>query len=441
VVRPRVAALAAPILVVLAAEGRAETPEISPAQWKTLTKAVRIVKREHVAPVDDARLARACAERVYGLPALAAARPGPTVAELAHVPVALRAAAAGAPEGVQPQVIAECLAGMLGSLDAHSRYVPAAEGRDLLLDGPAAVGMELALRAAAVVVLDVFDGSPAAGAGIRPGDRLAAIDGRSVDGLALAEVARRLRGRPGSAVAVTVARGAEVLEFVMARAVVRAPTVRARVIAPAILYLRLWRFEERTLGDVDAAIAPLLDTIETTPRALLLDLRDNGGGLLRTTVDLAAGLLPPGAAVGSTEGRAAGARRRFAGERAWAREGVAAWLRTVPAAVLVNAGTSSGAEMVAGALQAHGRAMLVGTSTAGVGSIQTLVPLDDGAYLRLTTARWLTPRGETLDGHPLTPDVTLVTARGSAPPPPGAARDVELDEAVEILKTRRTAPR
>lgn len=437
--RTRTLLLAAALALVPAAGARAEPPEIATEQWKRLARAVRLVRREYVVPVDDAKLARGCAERVHALPALAAAPPGPPAAALTDVPVVLRAAAGAVPEGVQAQLVPECLAGMLASLDAHSRYVPPAEGREFMREAGAGVGLELSLRGPGVMVLDVFDGSPAAGAGIRPGDRLVAIDGRSLDGLALGEITRRLRGRPGSAVTVTIARGAEVLELPMARAAVRPTTVRSRVIAPAILYMRVWRFDERTLGDVEAAIAPLLEKIETTPRALLLDLRDNGGGLLRAAIDFAAGLLPPGVTVGSTDGRTPAAQRRHHGQRGWTRENVTEWMRAVPAAVLVNGGTSSGAEMVAAALQAHGRAALLGTPTAGVGSIQTLLPLDDGAYLRLTTARWLTPRGETLEGRPLTPDVTLVTARG--PAPDGAARDVELDEAVEVLKTRRTAPR
>jgi carboxyl-terminal processing protease len=436
VVRVRVAALAGALAAVLAAEGRAEQPAISPEQWKHLVKVVRIVRRDYVAPVDDARLARGCAARVSQIV------PGPpaaSAAALTDVPLVLRTVAGALPEGEQARVVAECLAGMLGSLDAHSRYLPMDEAREYMLAGGAAVGLELVTHEGAVVVVDVFDGSPAAGAGIRVGDRVAAIDGHSVDRLTPADVTRRLRGRPGSTVTVTVARGADVLELPMTRAAVRPPLVRSRVVAPATLYLKVGRFEERTLAEVDAAIGPLLDKIETMPRALLLDLRDNGGGLFRTAVALAAGFLPPGTVVGTTEGRAAGATRRYTGERRWSRESVADWLRTVPAAVLVNGGTASGAEMVAAALRAYGRATLLGGPTAGIGSIQTLVPLGDGAYLRLTTAVWLTPRGEPLDGRPLTPDVLLTTARGT--PPGSAARDVELEQAVEILKTHRTPPR
>jgi carboxyl-terminal processing protease len=124
------------------------------------------------------------------------------------------------------------------------------------------------------------------------------------------------------------------------------------------------------------------------------------------------------------------------GERAWARGDVAGWLRSVPMAVLVNEGTGSGAEIVAAALQAHGRATILGTPTAGATSIQTLVPMDDGGYLRLTTTRWLTPKGEPLDGRPVTPDILLVTRRvasdaGGAPP-----RDAALEQAIEILRKR-----
>jgi carboxyl-terminal processing protease len=426
----RLVALVAGLALAVAVESYAEGPELTPTQWKTLAKATRLIKRDYVAAVDDTRLARGCAEGVYALAVLAAARPGPAVNELTDIPIALRAAAAAAPESAREQIVTECLTGMLAGLDAHSRYVRLSPNRDWMPDG-ASVGVELDLHGGAIVVVDVFEKSPAEGAGIRAGDRLVTIDGRSVDGLALSEVTRRLRGRAGSAVTVTIARGAEMLERPMARAVVQRTLVRSRVIAPAILYLKLGRFEERTLADVDAALGPLVEKIETTPRALLIDLRENSGGLFRTAVDLAAGLLPPGTAVGSTDSRNAAARRRYQGERPWARDAVGEWLRTVPTAVLVNGTTGSGAEIFAAALQAHGRAMLLGSPTAGIGSIQALLPLDDGSYLRLTTAVWVTPKGEVLEGRPLSPDVTLVTARGEA----------ELQEAIEIVKTRRMAPR
>jgi carboxyl-terminal processing protease len=330
---------------------------------------------------------------------------------------------------------------MLASLDAHTRYVSADEAKEMIGGEVGAVGVEVTIRDGVVIVYEVIENGPAAAAGIRPGDRVAAIGGRSLDGLALHEVTRRLRGRTGSVVTVTIARGAEVLEFPLTRAIVRLITVKSQVLPPAYLHLRVQRFEERTLGEIDAAIAPLLEKIETTPRALLLDLRDNPGGLFRTAIDLAASLLPPNTVIGSTDGRRPDAKQRVTGQRrAWARESVAEWLRGVPAAVLVNGWSASGSEIVASALQAHGRALLLGTPTFGMGSIQSYVPLDDGAHMRLTTAVWLTPKGESFDGRPLTPDVVLVT-RGGSPAAGGAARDVELEQAVETLKTRGAAPR
>jgi C-terminal peptidase prc len=426
-------------LVLVATDARAEPPEIAPEHWKALVKAVRTVKREYVAPVDDARLGQACTQRVHALPALRQAPSPAPVTTLGDVPVALRAAAAM--PGVAPrELVAECVAGMLASLDAHSRLLSAEESREMTLGADGGTGLELTIRDQAVVIVDVFEGGPAAAAGVQPGDRLAAIAGRSVDGLSLSEVTRRLRGRVGSPVTMTVGRGAEVLELALTRSVVKATSVRARVIEPAILYLGIRRFEERTLGEVSSAIAPLVEKIETMPRALLLDLRDDAGGLFRTAVDFAGGLLPPGAVVGSTDGRQPSSRRRITAERAWAREDVAEWLRKVPMAVLVNGGTGSGAEMVTAALQAHGRAQILGTPTAGSGSIQTILPFDDTTYLRLTTALWLTPKGEALEGRPITPDVLLLTARNVALGGAGA-RDAALDEAIEVLKTRRTAPR
>ena len=425
--------LAGGLVMALAAAAHAQPADLPPEQWKSLSKAVRIIKRDYVDPVDDQRLAQGCAQRVATLPGVrAGARP--PVGALTDVPPLLRAAAAGS---VGPKdLVAECLSGMVESLDALSSFLPPQDARELG-GGFAATGVELTRREQAIVIVEVFEGSPAATAGIRAGDRLAAIGGRSVDGLSLVEITRRLRGRTGSSVVLTIARGAEVLDFTLTRAVVKTVTVKAHVVAPAILHLKIRRFEESTLGEADVAIAALLDKIETTPRALLLDLRDDSGGLFRSAIDFAAAPLPAGAAVGSFEGRRVEGSQRIVGQRAWARESVAEWLQKVPTTVLVNGGTASGAEIVAAALQAHGRALVVGTPTAGIGSIQTLFPVDDGAYLRLTTARWLTPKAETLDRRPVMPDVSLVTGAATA----AGTRDVMLEHAVEYVKTRRTAPR
>jgi carboxyl-terminal processing protease len=427
------------VATVFAVEASAEASEIAPEQWKSLSKAVRIVKRDYVGPVDDARLAGACADRVHALPSLRSTPPAPPVTALTDVPVLLRAAATAATDLPPAHLVVQCLTGMLASLDAHSRYVPADEAREWV-SGSAGVGLELTMDENTVIVFDAIEGGPAAAAGIRPGDRVAAIGGRSLDGLALHEVTRRLVGRSGSVVTVTIARGADVLEFPLTRGLVKATTAKSQVVAPGYLHLRIRRFGETTTSEIDAAIAPLLERVETTPRALLLDLRHNGGGLFRTAIDLAAAMVPPNTVIGSTTGRSPTANHRVMGDRrSWARENVAEWLRTVPTAVLVNGGTTSGAEIVASALQAHGRALLLGTPTRGMGAIQTLIPLDDGAQLRLTTAAWLTPKGESLEGHPLTPDVLLVSARGVVPVE--GERDTELQQAIEVLKTRRATSR
>jgi carboxyl-terminal processing protease len=438
VIRPVIVMLVA-LAMLAAPEAGAQSPEIAPEQWKSLAKAVRIVKRDYVTVVDDERLAAGCADRVYTLPSLKARRPTQPVASLSDIPIALRSAADAAKDTLPAEIISACLGGMLGALDAHSRYVPPDEARQFTI-GAASVGLELTVYNNTVFVVEVIEGGPAAAAGIKPGDRVAAIGGRSLDGLALHEVTRRLRGHVGSEVTVTIARGTDVLEFPMTRAVVKYVTMKAHVLDPGFVHLRLRQFNEGTLREIEAALAPLLEKVDTMPRALMLDLRDNSGGLLRTAIDLAAGLLPPNAVIGSTDGRNPVVKYRVTGDRRiWTREAVGEWLRTVPIAVLVNHGTASGAEIVAAALQAHGRALVLGTPTVGMGSIQTLIPLDDGGQMRLTTAVWLTPKGESFDGKPLTPDMLLVSSRGAVPG--SDTKDVELQQAVEVFKTRRTPAR
>lgn len=199
--------------------------------------------------------------------------------------------------------------------------------------------------------------------------------------------------------------------------------------------MRVSRLNDNTAPDIERAISPLLEEKTPTLRGLLLDLRNNGGGLLLAATAVAGVFLPDGTLVGTIDGRSAKARARFTVvPRRSESEAAAVALRATPLVVLVNAGTASGGEIVAAALRAHGRATLVGAPSSGNGHIQTIFPLDRGAALRLTTGTWLTPKGEPIDGHPLGPDVTFRTGRGYSGSAPNGARDVEVEQALEVLK-------
>jgi carboxyl-terminal processing protease len=435
-------AVAGPILVLLAAmtaligAGAAPPadPDVPPEELKRLIHLVRLIQREHVTIVDEARLARGCIDAVFAEPTLADKRPRQPVSDLTQVPVALRAALTTAGEAAAGRLVVTCSTGMVESLGTRSVFLTADATRAMEVPA-AAIGVELAIREGRVIIVSVLEGAPAERAGVKADDRLTAINDQSVNGLELEEVARRLRGRSGSTVRLALMRGTTPLSLTAERVYLRVLTVRARRLAPGYVHVRASRLNESTAPDIERAIIPLLEEKTPALRGLLLDLRDNTGGLLQATTAVAGVFLPEGTLVGTTDGRTPKARSRFTVlPRRSESETAAVALRATPLVVLVNGGTASGGEIVAAALRAHGRAKLVGAPSSGNGHIQTIFSLDRGASLRLTTGTWLTPKGEPIDGHPLGPDVTFRTGRGFSASAPDSARDVEVEQALEVLK-------
>jgi carboxyl-terminal processing protease len=425
--------------VAVAAESRAE---VGPADLQRLTKVVRLVKHRYLHPVDDTRIAASCVDRLYSAPGLEQKRPREPVTELAQIPLFLRRVAAEAPDDVvRAHLVDECLVGLVASLDPYSSYTNAEASRELRGRGGdlGGLGLTLGIRGGAVVILHAMEGGPAASAEITPSDRLTAIDGRAVQGQRLAEVVRQLRGRPGSSVSITLERAGATRTVTLQRAIFKVQTVRARALEPGYLHVSVWEFRETTSDDIRRALAELTTGEGAVPpRTVLLDLRDNQGGLLTAAMDVASLFLREGAVIGSTDDRIPAGKKRFTATprrsslpsaEAARLEGVTEMLRTVPLFVLTNSFTASGAEIVAAALQGNARAALLGTPTAGIGHIQTLIPLDD-VMLRLTTSTWIIPGGRPLEGQPLVPDVALLTLRGDAAP------DVELAQAFEVVKQR-----
>ena len=321
----------------------------------------------------------------------------------------------GLPDGA---VVGEFLFGAMDSLDPYSRYLTPAmlrQYREQLRGDYAGIGAEAAARGGRFFIRTVFEGGAAAQAGLAPGDEITAIAGQPVAGLAMAEVGRRLRGRPGEAVTVAVRPGGEgdPREVVLVRSVVHVPAVRdAQVVdaGRAVGYVRLAEFREGAEAALRRAIEGLAGQ---GARALVLDLRDNPGGELAEAVRVA-GLFLPGGRVISTRGRMPGATWTYdvplLERRAW--DG--------PLAVLVDEGSASAAELVASALGARGRAAVVGRRTFGKGAVQILFPLEWGtSAVCLTMARVYDARGECLDGRGVSPG-RPVAAAAAAPP---AVRD------------------
>jgi carboxyl-terminal processing protease len=321
--------------------------------------------------------------------------------------------------------------GMVASLDPHSAFLDAAEYEAIRVSTTghySGVGLEVAEQDGRIVVVSPIEGSPAERAGLRPGDVLLEIDGRPVAAGQLAQAIERMRGFVGSYVQVTVARDGEPepLQFALERTDVQVRTVRAEALPGRYGYVRIAQFNDTTPRDFGRQLSQLQ---EAAPLAgLVLDLRGNPGGVLESAVSVADDLLESGIIV-RAEGRTADASfvlRATDGDL----------LRQAPVVVLVDRGSASGAEIVAGALRDHGRATLMGERTFGKGSVQTVMPLRDGQALKLTTSRYFTPSGASIHDRGIDPDVSLATVLRPAPPARDAATDPAVQAALQYLRDR-----
>jgi carboxyl-terminal processing protease len=225
------------------------------------------------------------------------------------------------------------------------------------------------------------------------------------------------------------------------REIVVEQSLSLRPLDTGVWHVRVSRLRDDTVRELERAAAKALDEAGPPRAGIVLDLRDNPGGLITAMVDLASAFLSEGLLVGQSDGRAPRASQRHltparapVAPETSAPAGVAGTLRAATLVVLVNGGTASGAEMIAAALQTHGRARVAGWPTAGLGTIQAYHVLNDGGAIRLTIARWIGPGGEALEGRPVTPDVTLTTARGPAEPRRAAGDDPTLAQAIEVLR-------
>lgn len=293
--------------------------------------------------------------------------------------------------------------GIVTELDPHSALLEPSEYRDVRISTSGryiGVGMEIGVESGNVVVVAPVEGGPAAAAGVRPGDVIFSIDGLGVGAADLADTSTRLRGEPGSRVSLGIRRpGAEhAFTLVLTRGEIELDSVRGELLAGGTAYLRISQFTSATPAQLEAELAALRR--ERQPlRAVVLDLRDNPGGVLEAAIEVSDAFLDAGLIL-SAEGRAEGAR--FLAE---ARPGDLA--HGVPMSVLVNRGSASAAEIVAGALQDHGRAVVVGETTFGKGSVQTIIPLSDGRAIKLTTSRYFTPAGRSIHVSGIRPDIVV----------------------------------
>jgi carboxyl-terminal processing protease len=299
------------------------------------------------------------------------------------------------------------LRGMVDTLDPHSVFMPPDVFRALKADTSGefgGLGLELARKEEGLVVVAPVDDSPAARAGILPGDLVVAIDGEATRGMDVSRAVQRLRGRPGEKVRLTLLRQGFTAprEFVLVRDVVRVPALEA-ALHGGYGHVRIKNFHERTDAQLKKALERLrADNGGQGLKGVVLDLRNNPGGLLDQAVAVSDRFLPGGLTIVSTRGRS---DRPATEQRSRERDTEPGY----PMVVLVNGGSASASEIVAGALQDHRRAVVMGTQTFGKGSVQTLIELQDGSGLKLTVARYYTPSGRSIQERGITPDHVVGT--------------------------------
>jgi len=296
------------------------------------------------------------------------------------------------------------LKGMLASLDPYSQFLEPAAHDEIRQETEGrfgGIGVEISVREGVLSVVTALDDTPAYRAGLQPDDKIVKINGESTRDLLLDEAVKMLRGEPGTEVSLSVLRDGEerVLDFNLKRAVIKVKSVkRAGIIEDGIGYIRISEFQENTPADFKKALTALE---KNELKGLILDLRNNPGGLFPEAIKVAEFFIPTDRLVVSTKGRTADQNADFLSSGP-------AEIKPYPVAVLVNRGTASASEIVAGALQDHGLAILVGTRTFGKGSVQTVIPMKDGSAVRMTTSRYYTPNGRMIHGEGIGPDIEAV---------------------------------
>ena len=306
------------------------------------------------------------------------------------------------------ELLEDAIRGMVSGLDPHSAYLTTEEHRELQ-EGTSGefggLGIEITAEDGLIRIITPLDDSPAYDAGLLPGDLVTRVDGESVRDLTATEAAKRIRGHPGTAVTLTILREGEEgpLEFTVVRDIVEIASVKSELIEPGFARIRVSRFQTQTGARLLEAIRRVEEANGGPLAGAVLDLRNNPGGILSGAVSVADAFLDDGLIV-YTEGRDPDSREEYYAKPS-------DFLSGVPIVALVNGGSASAAEIVAGALQDRRRAVIAGSRTFGKGSVQTIVSLDDGSALKLTTSRYYTPSGHSIQARGIIPDIELPPLR------------------------------
>ena len=296
--------------------------------------------------------------------------------------------------------------GMLRTLDPHTTFLPPEVFRESQVETRGkfgGLGIEITIRQGVLTVISPIDGTPAQRAGLKSGDRILKVDGEATKDMTLFDAVKKLRGKPNSKVTLSIIRAgwATPRDFTLTREVIRIKTVSHRKLGEGLGYLQVRQFTQETGQDVKKGLDSLGGA---SLKGLVLDLRNNPGGLLSAAVAVTDHFVSEGALLVYTKGRDPSQNMRFhsRGENAPLK---------FPMVILVNGGSASASEIVAGALQDMGRAVIAGTSTFGKGSVQTIIPLSDGSGLRMTTGRYYTPNGRQIQGRGIMPDIVVEVSR------------------------------
>ncbi|WP_313073569.1 S41 family peptidase [Melaminivora sp.] len=323
------------------------------------------------------------------------------------------------------KLITDAISGMVASLDPHSQYFDKKtfkEFREGTSGRFVGVGIEITQEDGLIKIVSPIEGSPAFRAGLKTNDLITKIDDTAVKGLSLNDAVKRMRGEPGTKVTLTIFRKDESRTFpvTVTREEIKTQSVKGKVIEPGYAWIRLSQFQERTVDDFVRKVEEVYKQ-EPNLKGLVLDLRNDPGGLLDAAVAISAAFLPEDVTVVSTDGQLVESKATFkASPEFYLRRGqgdplkrLPASLKRVPVVVLVNEGSASASEIVAGALQDHKRATIMGSQTFGKGSVQTVRPLGPDTGIKLTTARYYTPSGKSIQAKGIVPDVMVdETAEG-----------------------------
>ncbi len=306
------------------------------------------------------------------------------------------------------KLLEDAVQGMLAGLDPHSAYLDADSFKDMRVETEGqfgGLGIEVTMENGFIKVVSPIEDTPAAHAGVKPGDLIIRLDDKAVKGLTLTEAVRFMRGKPGTDIMLTIVREgvSKPLKISVTRAVIKIQSVKSRLLESGFGYVRVTQFQAATDKNLVDAVKKLETENKGALRGLVLDLRNNPGGVLNSAVGVSDAFLDKGLIV-YTEGRVSDSKLKFSATPGDVLNGA-------PMVVLVNGGSASASEIVAGALQDQKRAVIMGTKSFGKGSVQTIIPMSNGGALKLTTARYYTPSGRSIQASGIVPDITVEEAK------------------------------